>query len=214
VARRHRAGVAETLPELTESIPGPLGMNCATPDGQWIHPLEVPFANPARVRAFTPEGELVRAGRESYTVEIVDPESGEVVRSIRRAIAARRLLPEDWERTPEGAWIRQYEREGGGRLVDPQDRTAECPLYGLLPELAPPIRITVTPDGRILVEAANPGPEGGYRLAPFDAQGSLVGEAEMPDRDGKVAPFARGNLLYLVAIDDLDVQSIMIYELR
>ena len=36
----------------------------------------------------------------------------------------------------------------------------------------------------------------------------------MPDRDPRVTPYIRNNLLYVVTVDEMDVQGSQVYEVR
>lgn len=63
--------------------------------------------------------------------------------------------------------------------------------------------------GRLWVESTRPG---GTTLSLFAADGMFLGETTMPARDPAVAVFVRGNHLHIVTIDNLDVQSIQLYE--
>jgi hypothetical protein len=64
--------------------------------------------------------------------------------------------------------------------------------------------------GRLWVEST--GPDGvGFLLGLIDSDGRLLGEGPMPDRDERVTPFARGDRLYVVTRDSLDVQGVQVY---
>jgi sugar lactone lactonase YvrE len=63
--------------------------------------------------------------------------------------------------------------------------------------------------GRLWIEAATPE---GFAIAVIDAEGRMLGEAPLPTRDVRVPLYARGGRLYVVTRDDLDVQSIQVFD--
>ena len=149
---------------------------------------------------------------DAYVIDIIDSASGDTIRSIQHDVPGVAVTDEDWERLPEVQWLRQIELESGARLEAVGYPGTPCPLDGMRPEYFPVLRTIVSDEvGRLWVEATD---QGGFSLAVFDSSGRLVGEAPMPDRDPRVTPYARRNLLYIVTIDDFDVQGIEVYELR
>jgi sugar lactone lactonase YvrE len=75
----------------------------------------------------------------------------------------------------------------------------------------PSLRTLVSDErGQLWVESWS---RSGFNVSVIDAQGRLVGEAPMPRRDPRIAPFVRNNLLYIVTKDSDDVQSIAVYAL-
>jgi hypothetical protein len=115
----------------------------------------------------------------------------------------------------EGRWLAYYEQGASGKLTSMEDPSELCPVYALLPEFAPAIPSITTDDtGRLWVEATDPNSVGGVVLQVLDRDGILLGEVPAPVRDARVAPYVRGNLLYLVTVDELDVQSIQVFEVQ
>jgi hypothetical protein len=115
----------------------------------------------------------------------------------------------------EGRWLAYYEQGASGKLTSMEDPSELCPVYALLPEFAPALHSITTDDtGRLWVEATDPNSVGGVVLQVLDRDGILLGEVPAPVRDARVAPYVRGNLLYLVTVDELDVQSIQVFEVQ
>jgi len=194
------------------TIRWPPSVDCASPGGEIIAILNIPFANWGKVPGVTPTGELAVARSDEYAIDYVDLVSGDTVRTARRQVPRMRVTDELWRHRPEVERLQRLEEEAGGRFVDPNDSGAACALEELRPEYAPPFRSVIgSADGRLWVES--PSPEG-FEVALFDADGSLLGVGSMPERDESVAPYARGNRLYVVVKDALEVQSIEVYEVE
>jgi hypothetical protein len=150
---------------------------------------------------------------DKYQIDVLDVASGTTIRSIRRDVSGRALTSADLSRTAEGAELLDFERESGGRLAN-WTRNAPCPIYDLLPKSGPPLRSVTTDDsGRVWVEAMDPLRPGELILHVYDATGNLIAEAEMPERDMRVAPYVLGDRMYLVRADSLGVQSSLVYRL-
>jgi hypothetical protein len=158
---------------------------------------------------------MVRGDASEYRLEFVNPESGNVVHTIERTAPRRPLMQQDLERSWEGRELAFSEREVGGRLISMERPGEPCRVYELLPETAPAI-LSLRGDqlGRLWLEVTDASSEDGVVLQILDQNGALLGEVQAPPRDARVAHYVRGNLLYLVSVDDLDVQSIHVFELH
>lgn len=210
-------GRTSHLPELRDSL-ADIGhgesnvVTCMTPGGGMVHFLLPPFSDRGPLRAFTPAGELVKAHRDAFRIDIIDGASGDLRRSIRRTVPPLPLRDEDWEALPEIQLLRRYEREAGGSLEALGDPGTPCPLDGMRPETLPVLRTVVSDEvGRIWLEVTT---REGFALALLDRDGAFLGQTRMPDRDSGVAPYARGDRLYLVTVDDLGLQGIEVYRAR
>lgn len=203
-------GSAVTLP-LPDTVPWPRGADCAPRNLSRIYPLQLPLQlRRGPPRAFLPTGEAVLAHGDAYRIDVVDPRSGVVLRSITRDLEPRPLLDVDWEAFAEIQELRAYERQAGGPLV--ARGGVPCPIDDMRPATFPMIRALVADDaGRLWVEASS---GAGTLLAVHAPDGRLLGETSMPERDERVAPFARDGRLYLVTVDDLGVQSVEVYRVR
>lgn len=175
--------------------------------GGTIHPFSRPLYDGGPFIAFLPGGEVARSRRDSFRIEVVNLQTGQVVRTYRRDVQPRALTDEVWaaDRWVRGA--RRIEQEFG-RLsgLDGQP----C---GILerPAVEPLIRSMVSDDaGRLWVESTT---TQGTTLTGIGPRGELLGEAFMPARDMRVAPYVRGDRLYLTTIDDLDVQSVEVFDI-
>lgn len=189
------------------TTPWPPAVPCMSSDRMHSQTFRFPFTGRGPLRAFLPTGDLAMADPKTYTIDIVDAASGEVIRSIQRDVEPLPVLEEHWLEQPEARNFAQFEEAYGGPLLYPGG--APCPFYTTRPEHLPVIRTLVADEaGRLWVETTA---EDGFLLALFDVDGQLLGEAPMPERDDRVAPYARGNLLYLVTRDTLDVQGIEVY---
>jgi hypothetical protein len=183
---------------------------CRSSDGRAMSGFIIPFGDRGPRRAFTPDGYLAKAHPEEYRIDVVAPATGEVVRTIQRDVPRVQLTDDAWEMLPPVRDIRRYEERYGGPLRALGD--GPCPIYAMRPADQPAIRTLISDDqGRLWVEATAPD---GFVLALHDADGTLLGETAMPSRDPRVPPFARGDRLFLVTVDELGVQGIEVYRLE
>jgi hypothetical protein len=214
VVRIGRDGSASVLTAVSDTVRGRVAMQCAAPASDILPFVELPFRNPLPLHAVTPAGEIVRGHLDKYQIDLLEAATGRVLRSITRQVASRALTDADLARTMEGAELLSSEREGGGKLIVSASTRTACPIYAALPKTGPPLRsVTADDAGRIWVESVHPSQPGQHLLHVYDPNGRLTAEAVMPQRDARIAPYVRGNSLYLVQVDDLGVQSIAIYRL-
>jgi hypothetical protein len=214
-----RDGSTRPLPNVPDSVTamsGGLGspVYCRSHDRKATQSFPPPFSDRGPLRAFVSPRLMAKAHQNAYRIEIIDVESGAVVRSIQRVTPRVPLRDQDWNALPEIKEIRGVEQElGGGRPYELAGAPGTpCPIYGMRPEFLPVLRTIVADEtGRLWVEATA---REGFTLALFDAAGRFIGEAAMPDRDPRVAPYVRGNLLYVVTMDEDGVQGIRVYDVR
>lgn len=206
------------FPDLTE--PGVLTgagalrglVYCQGKGGTWVSFFSPPFNDRGPLRAFTPNGDLVRATPDSLYIEIVDVETTAVVRSFSREFPMILLDDDAWNALPEIREIHALEEELGSEAEAFGSPGDPCGVFEMRPEFQPVVRSLVVDDqGRFWAELT--GPEG-FVLAGFDGQGTFLGQAPMPDRDPTVYPYVRANRLYIATVDDLGVQGIRVYEIR
>lgn len=203
------------LPQIESSFPGPGGMVCGAV-GSEIYPIvAVPFRDPTGLTAFLPGESMVRGDASAHRLEFVNPESGNVVNTLERAVMRRPLVQQDLMRTWEGAELASSEREVGGRLISLEQSNEPCRVYELLPETAPAV-LSIRGDqlGRLWLEVTDASSEDGVLLQILAQDGDVLGQVSAPPRDARVEPYVRGDLLYFVSVDDLDVQSVQVLELR
>lgn len=195
------------------SIPWPDSVECVAPDGSVIAILQVPFAAWGRLPAITSDGWVAMPRPGEGAVDL-HPLTGEAqgdgaLRTLGRDHPPVPLSDERWAREPSVARLHTLEAEHGGAFGDAANPRSPCPLHAARPESLPPVRsVTPTDDGRLWVES--PTAEG-FEFALFTTGGTLVGVAPAPERDARVHPFARGDHLYLVAVDALGLQSLEVY---
>lgn len=203
------AGAPTPLPMPRDSVIWPQSMDCEAPSGA-IHILGIPLRSWFPREAFLSNGSLAVAHRDSFVIEILDPSTGESVRQLTRNMPPIALTDERWESLPEVVEFRAIQQEANGDLWLPRDRSEACELPH--PEHLPAVRAMASDEaGRLWIEIASPS---GFRLNVFQDDGSFLGEADMPPRDASVPFYVRDNTLYLVTTDELDVQSIEVYEVR
>jgi hypothetical protein len=175
------------------------GFDCDGPDHTIETFPEPLFGRDGPLRAFRNPRELAVASRTAYHVDLIDVDSGDTTGVIEREYAPRPVTDEVWELAS-----REFrERE---RVAGPLD----CGPASMRPESLPVIRSMIADErGRLWIEAATPE---GFAIAVIDAEGRMLGEAPLPTRDVRVPLYARGGRLYVVTRDDLDVQSIQVFD--
>jgi len=182
---------------------------CKSNDGQNLRSFRYPFTGRGPLRALLPGGELAMADPASYTIDVVDPTTGSVTRTIRRDVEPLPLREDWWEEQAEVQDFIAFVRRHGGPALSLGG--SPCPYYTVRPDHLPVLRTLIADEaGRLWVEST--GPDGvGFLLGLIDSDGRLLGEGPMPDRDERVTPFARGDRLYVVTRDSLDVQGVQVY---
>src|SRR5690606_9918176 len=150
------------------------------------------------LRAFVSPQELARVSPEEYRIDVIDVTSGDTVRTLERDYPALRLTDEEW------AEATRYFHE-----IDRAVGPLNCDLESMRPEYLPIVRSMVSDnEGRLWVETRR---ADGYAVSVIDREGQLLGEASLPPRDVRVPLYVRNGRLYLVAIDEYDVQSLEVY---
>lgn len=180
--------------------------DCGTRD-DFIHILRVPFTTRGPLVAFLPQDEVAIAYRDQYRIDILRTTTGAVVRTYRRDVAPIAVTDDIWNAQPEIREARQIEAEHGP--MTGRGRTP-CPVLQR-PRFQPVLRTLVSDrNGRLWAESTT---AQGFSLTGIGPRGELLGEAAMPNRDPNVAPYVAGNRLYIVTVDDLDVQSLEVYDI-
>jgi hypothetical protein len=197
-------GVPRPFPALSETTwdatRGPRGFDCEAGNGN-IYTFRPLFGNRGPLRAFTPDGLLARAEETAYRIDLVEAERGTNVRTLERDYPPLPVTDDAWQRATRS--FREVERRVG---------SLGCDIEGMRPEFFPVLRTLISDDsGRLWVEATAPE---GIAWAIIDPSGGLLGEAPMIERDGRVIPYARGNFLYLVAVDENEQQAVHVFEAR
>jgi hypothetical protein len=197
----------EVIPTPADSVIWPYSMDCEAPNGT-IHILSIPLRTWFPREAALPMGLMAVAHRDSLVVQIFDASTGQPVRRIERDLPRVEVTDARWESLPEVAEFRTIQEEANGDLWLPGDPGEPCELPR--PELFAAIRAIVSDDlGRLWVETVTPS---GFDLNVFDPDGTFIGHVAMPPRDPGIPFYVRGNRLYLVSSDELDLQSVEVYE--
>jgi hypothetical protein len=182
---------APVWPESTRSIV------CPDPADGSISFFSVPFA-PKLVSAITPGREWALASSSDYRIAIVNT-AGDTTRIIEREHQPAPVTDEEWDRETEE--FRAFRRDVPGARCDGD---MERPQFQSAIE-----HIMFDDAGRMWVEAVS---ASGRSWDIFDADGRLFGTLPAPERTReRVQPYVRGNHLYLVRTDSLDVQHVGVY---
>ena len=145
-----------------------------------------------------PARERVLAWSSEYRLAFVDA-AGDTVRVVTRDVAPTALADSVW--APVAEDYAEFRASWAG---------ANCEGEITRPQVRPVLEdIVFDHDGRMLVEYLT---EAGPAFDLFGLDGVWLATFMSPaDRDPSVAPFLRGDRLYLVTKDDLDVQQVRAY---
>jgi hypothetical protein len=193
--------IGPPLPTL-DTIAEPRGFDCEGREG-FIATFAAPLLGRAGpLRAISPDGRLVMPQSDSYGFDFVTLASGESAGAVERNYPRRPLTDSEWATATES--FRERARVNG---------PFTCDINELRPTHHRIVRSVVYDDeGRLWVEAESP--DGTVMLAALSPDGGQVlAEGRMPARSGAVAPYVRGDRLYLVETDEADVPSVRVYQL-
>lgn len=159
-----------------------------------------PFA-PYRFHVPAPGGVLAIAHSATYRIAFLDP-SGDTIRVVDKAHDSVPIADEEWDSAT--AEYREWRRNLPG---------ARCEPDGLERPDAKPALIDIffDSDRRMWVEVNT---TAGRAFDVFDVAGRQLGRVPISGEKRNAPPYARGNRLYLVAADSLDVQTVRVYELE
>jgi hypothetical protein len=148
-----------------------------------------------------PSGEIAESWSEDYRVAYLDA-GGDTTRVIERDLSRLEITEPEWD--AEEARFDSLIAGLPGAACDPR-RPVRPGAKGLL-------RALFFDDlGRLWVERRT---NRGLALDAFDGQGEFLGSVEIPDRAESVPVFIRGNRVYLVVEDDLEVERVVAFEIR
>ncbi|MEX0909390.1 MAG: 6-bladed beta-propeller [Gemmatimonadaceae bacterium] len=159
-----------------------------------------PFA-PYRFHVPAPGGSLAIAHSATYRIAFLDA-SGDTLRVVEKAHDNVPINDEEWDEAT--AKYREWRANLPG---------ARCEPDGLKRPDAKPALIDIffDSDQRMWVEVTT---AAGRAFDVFDVMGRQLGRVPISDEKRNAPPYARGNRLYLVAADSLDVQTVRVYELE
>jgi hypothetical protein len=183
----------------TDSIPAPelsgaaeSSVICHRPDGG-ISVFEVPFA-PSPTFAFTADGQVALAPGAEYRIAFLTA-AGDTTRIVEREHTPVPITDEEWEE--EIRPYREFRSEASG---------ARCEGEMQRPAAKPAIHyLLFDTRRRMWAEVSTPT---GFRWDVFDREGKLLGTVPAPTRSESAPPYVRGDRLYIVAADSLDVQQV------
>ena len=198
---RYSKGKIDTIPA---PRPTPAAMAtsivCPHPTGGGISFFSNPYASrPAPVPA--PDGQIAVVPSTSYAVAILDA-TGDTVRVVEKAYQPVPITDAEWDEAT--APYRDWMSKAPGAKCDPVEFTrpaSKAAIGGVFHDDA----------GRMWVEAVAPE---GFTFDVFDRDGRQVATMVAPERQRGVPPAFRGDRVYLVVADSLDVQSVAVYGIR
>jgi hypothetical protein len=192
--------IGPPLPTL-DTIAEPRGFDCEGRPG-FVGTFDSPLGRAGPLRAISPDGRLVRPQYDSYAFDFVTLASGEPAGAVERDYPRRPLTDSEWATATEPF----HER---ARVNGP----FKCDINELRPTHHRVVRSVVYDDeGRLWVEAESS--DGILMLAALSPDdGRVLAEGPMPARSGAVAPYVRGDRLYVVETDEADVPSVRVYQL-
>ena len=173
---------------------------CRHPTGGGISAFSNPFASrPSPVPAT--DGRVATIPGTSYAVAILGP-AGDTVRVVEKRYEPVPITDAEWDEAT--APYRDWMSKAAGAKCDPVEFTrpdAKTAIGGVFHD----------DGGRMWVESVAPR---GFTFDVFDRDGRQVGTMAAPERQRSVPPAFRGDRVYLVVADSLDVQSVAVYGIR
>lgn len=191
-------GLADTLvPPPLPDVGASSVIQCPHPGGGGISFFSTPFT-PGYINEPAPGGVFATAWSADYRVAFVTA-AGDTLRVVERDYRPHPVTDEEWEAGT--ADYRKFREEMPGARCEPSGPSR--------PAVKPAIRhLFFDAEGRLWVEwyAA-----GGFAYDIFGSDGRLIGTVDVPDRDERFPPYARGGRLYQVETDEFDVQYVREY---
>ena len=198
---RYGSGRLDTLP--VPQPPAPISAStlvCPHPTGGGISFFSNPYATrPTPVPA--PDGNLAVVPSAAYAIAVVAP-AGDTVRVVERTYEPVPITDAEWAAAT--APYREWTSKAAGAKCDPVEFTrpdAKTAIGGVFHDDA----------GRMWVEAVA---RDGFTFDVFDRDGRQVASMAAPERDRRVPPSFRGDRVYLVVADSLDVQAVGVFGIR
>ena len=198
---RYSEGKLDTIPAPKPApSPSPTSIVCPHPTGGGISFFSNPYASrPASVPA--PGGRFAAVPSTSYAVAILDA-AGDTVRVVEKAYDPVPITDAEWDEAT--APYRDWMSKAPGAKCNPVEFTrpaSKTAIGGVFHD----------DGGRMWVEAVAPN---GFTFDVFDRDGRQVASMAAPERQRSVPPAFRGDRVYLVVADSLDVQSVAVFGIR
>ena len=159
------------------------------------------FTNPFVPRVFqspAPGNRVALVSSGAYRVDIVGS-GGDTTMVIEKQHQPAPITDAEWEKATSP--YREWAATAGGAKCEPVEFTR--------PSGKPALRTIFFDDAeRMWVEVVT---TEGHSFDVFDARGVHLGHLRSPVRQASVPPYVRGDRLYLVTTDSLDVQSVRVF---
>ncbi len=197
---RYSDGRLDTLAQPALSPMKGATIVCPHPTGGGITFFSNPYASrPRPVPA--PDDRIVVVPGYDYRIALMTP-TGDTARIVEKAYEAVPIADAEWEEAT--AESREWMAKAPGAKCDPVEFTR--------PVSKTAVREIFHDDGgRMWVEATS---RTGFDFDVFDREGRQIGSVASPARHRNVPPYIRGDRLYLVTADSLDVQSVKVFEIK
>lgn len=197
--RQTTAGSADTIPVPPRPANlRPSGVRCEAAGGVGFYSVD--FA-PKFIFVPAPGALGAQAWTADYRIAFTTPE-GDTVRLVERDLPPLPVTNEEWR--AEEARFQEWREQWAGATCEPA-RPAR-------PAARSTIRAIFFDDvGNTWVERET---ESGWAYDIFDPAGRLLAELPAPDRKEQVPPYIRGDRLYLVATDELDVEYVKVFAIE
>ena len=198
---RYAGGRIDTLPYPQQRGSGPPStILCRHPVGGGLSF----FTNPFVAQVFQspgPAGRVALVNSAAYRIDILGPR-GDTALVIEKHHQPVPITDAEWEEATRPH--REWAAKAPGAKCDPVEFTR--------PAGKPALRAIFFDDaGRMWVEAVT---DEGHSFDVFDGAGTHLGNMRAPERQRSVPPHVRGDRLYLVTTDSLDVQSVRVLEVK
>ena len=159
------------------------------------------FTNPFVAQVFqspAPSSRVALVNSAAYRVDILG-EKGDTAVVIEKQHQPAPITDAEWEQATRGH--REWSAANPGVKCNPVEFTR--------PAGKPALRAIFFDDAeRMWVEVVT---AEGHSFDVFDARGAHLGNMRSPGRQRSVPPYVRGDRLYLVTTDSLDVQTVKVY---
>ena len=173
---------------------------CPHPTGGGISFFSNPYAiRPRPVPA--PDDRIAIVPGPEYRIALI-ASAGDTARIVEKRYDAVPISDAEWDDAT--AEYRDWMAKAPGAKCDPVEFTR--------PASKPAVREIFHDDaGRMWVEATA---SEGFTFDVFDRDGRQIGSVPSPGRHRAVPPYIRGDRIYMVTADSLDVQSIRVFDIQ
>jgi hypothetical protein len=187
-------------PRLQMKAAGGAAIQCDQTSTGFVYLFSLPDIQQP-IQAPAPGGAIGIVNSDSFRITFVRA-GGDTVRVVERVSDPLLVSDDDWIKA--NAEYRAFSDTARGVKCTPSTFTR--------PERKSTIRdLAFDADGRMWVEAAT---LNGFVLDAFDSAGRQLGRAVAPERQRTVPLYARGDRLYLVQTDSLDVQYVVVFAIE